>query len=99
MTGTARAILLCGSAASFLAGLTVQARTGQGWGLIVLGVAIAASVLLEGRYRGATRSATGRAGWQRTGKREIDSETGQIVEVWFDPATGDRHYLPAPDQS
>lgn len=102
MTGPARVVILCVSALLVLGGVVALARWGHGWAPIVMGALIAASVLLEGRYRGPAgkapdrgNRAPDRANWQRTGERELDSETGRIVEVWFDPATGQRHYLPA----
>ena len=39
----------------------------------------------------ATRP-TGR-GWQETAERFVDPESGRIVSVWFDPASGQRRYV------
>lgn len=97
MTGSARAIILGVSAVMIIGGLALEAGLGQGWPLMSLGALLAASVLLEGRYRGTVGETAGRSTWQRTGERELDSETGRIVEVWFDPATGERRYLPIRD--
>lgn len=34
-----------------------------------------------------------KAGWQPTGERFVDPETGRLTEVHYDPATGQRHYV------
>lgn len=34
--------------------------------------------------------------WTDTGERFVDPETGALTAVYFDPATGERHYLAAP---
>ena len=33
--------------------------------------------------------------WQATGERFIDPETGKLVDVYFDPHTGERRYVAA----
>ena len=35
--------------------------------------------------------------WTDTGERFVDPETGLMTAVYFDPATGERHYLAHPD--
>jgi hypothetical protein len=32
--------------------------------------------------------------WERTSERFIDDESGQLLEVWVDPLTGERRYEP-----
>lgn len=49
--------------------------------------------LFEVRYRG--RKSAQRGQWQATGERELDYETGTVIEVWFDPVSGERRYVPA----
>lgn len=34
--------------------------------------------------------------WSDTGERFVDPETGLLTAVYFDAATGERHYLAAP---
>jgi hypothetical protein len=41
-------------------------------------------------YRGSER---GGAGWQATQERFLDEESGGLVTVWFNPATGERRYV------
>lgn len=54
---------------------------------------IVVGTLFEARYRG--RKLASRGQWQATGERELDTETGTVIEVWFDPVTGERRYVPA----
>lgn len=73
-------------------GIALGVFADGGWMLAGVGALVIASVLVERRYRGASGEAS--ANWQRTGEREVDSETGEPIEVWFDPLTGKRRYLP-----
>ena len=59
----------------------------------VLAVVSGASIAIDRRYR-ARRKAP-RASWQRTQERFTDPATGQLLEVWYDPQTGERDYRPA----
>jgi hypothetical protein len=77
-----------------IGGLALGLTIGGGWALAVLGVVIVLSVACEGRYRRGRAPADDHERWQRTGEREIDSETGEPTEVWFDPLTGARSYRP-----
>ncbi len=45
------------------------------------------------RYRSA--AGDGGRGWQRTGERFEDPESGQVMEVLFDPSSGQRRYVEA----
>ena len=84
-----------------LGGFLMLAQNGGGVVLIGLGVLLAASVALEGRYQfGRATPNVPAERWVRTGEREIDTETGEPREVWFDPVTGARRYEPmAPDRT
>lgn len=69
--------------------------TGGGIGLLILGALITAGIALEPRY-GRPRDTAPRPGnWQRTGERFVDDESGKLVEVWYNPATGERRYTQA----
>lgn len=94
MTGGARiagyavaALFLMGSAALFAAG------SGGGFGPGIIGLLIVAGIALEPRYRSSSRALSGN--WQPTGERFIDDETGEPVEVWYDPVSGSRDYRSA----
>lgn len=64
-----------------------------GWPLVLMGLLIVAGTLFDRGYR-ARADAVGHGQWQRTGEREVDSATGTITEVWYDPLTGQRRYEP-----
>ena len=67
-----------------------------GAGPILLGAALVLSILFEGRYRrGSGGSAPLGQGWEPTGETFRDEESGQWLRVWFNPARGERRYLPA----
>jgi hypothetical protein len=74
--------------------LTMQA--GGGIGLMLIGALLIASLALEGRYGrpGAPTDVPPHA-WKLTSERFVDDETGQLLEVWIDPLTGERRYEPA----
>jgi hypothetical protein len=59
--------------------------------LALLGVAILVGTFLEGHYR-ARRAG---AGFEKTGERFVDPTTGKVVEVRYDPNTGERAYVDA----
>jgi hypothetical protein len=64
-------------------------------GLVLVGLVIVAGLALEPRYRrSGVWTATGTASWELTGERFVDDETGEFVEVWYDPASGRREYRP-----
>jgi hypothetical protein len=64
----------------------------------VLGVICAGGVLIERwRYRPLTDDHPGQ-GWQATRERFIDPESGRLVTVFFNPATGERRYVAQEDR-
>ncbi len=66
------------------------------WALMVFGPVL---IWLLFRGRGYKRHLLNRPpgpNWQRTTERSVDPTTGELMEVWFDPATGDRAYIRAP---
>lgn len=96
MSGAARTAVLVIGGAAMLGGLALGMLEPGGFWLAVVGAVVMASVVFEGRYRTGDRlgKAGASAGWQETGEREIDSETGEPMAVWFNPASGARRYLP-----
>jgi hypothetical protein len=76
--------------------LSVMAN-GAGIPLLIVGVLIVVTVFFEPRYGrpGAPTSVPNHA-WELTSERFIDDETGQALEVWVDPLTGERRYEPIP---
>jgi hypothetical protein len=60
--------------------------------LVVGGALLAGSIVLERRgYRPRVDQARGR--WQRTGERFVDPSSGRLVEVRYNPDTGEREYV------
>ena len=66
-----------------------------GIGPILLGAALLLSGLFQARYRplSAKRGLEG-DGWEQTSETFRDEESGVWVRVWFNPASGERRYLP-----
>jgi hypothetical protein len=72
------------------AGLCLFGSRGVGLYLLVLGaIALLGTLFERWRYRTSERRD---AQWQRTGERFEDPTTGRPVEVFFDPASGERRY-------
>ena len=62
--------------------------------LLVGGALLAGSIVLERRgYRPRVDRAQGR--WQRTGERFVDPSSGRLMEVRYNPDTGERDYVDA----
>lgn len=60
--------------------------------LIVCGVVLVVALLFERRgYH--PRVDRARGAWQATGERFIDPTSGHLIEVRFDPTTGQRDYV------
>ena len=49
----------------------------------------------NGGYKRVPLDAPPGPGWQRTEERFVDPSTGEKLEVWFDPASGERAYVRA----
>jgi hypothetical protein len=61
---------------------------------LAAGVLLLLGTLFEGRYRPRVRSSTD--GWEPTGERFIDPGTGKLVDVVYNPKTGEREYKDIP---
>ena len=61
----------------------------SGLPLVIAGSLVIVSLVFEGRYRAANSTA---GPWQPTGEKFIDPGTGKLVEVDYDPQTGERRY-------
>jgi hypothetical protein len=91
MTRNGRFLALLLGALAVAGGLFGLATTGWGWPAVIFGALVLIGTLFDLGYHGL-REAPDHARWQPTGERELDTATGEIVEVWFDPVTGERSY-------
>lgn len=62
----------------------------------VFGALVLIGTFFEGRYRGRR---AGGSGWQDTSERFVDPTSGKLIEVRYNPRTGERAYVDAPNQS
>ena len=59
----------------------------------IVGIVIVGAVLIERwRYRAVETGRPG-PGWQQTGERFVDPETGRLVTVFYREDTGERRYV------
>ena len=58
----------------------------------IWGCMIAAAVLVERWRYNKARSATDGNGWQKTEERFVDPESGQTMQVLYNPRSGERRY-------
>lgn len=89
--------LLLGFALLVLAGGALALATGSAQGLptLLLGALLAVGILFERRrYKPAQKNAKGQA----TGERFVDPVSGELLEVYYDPASGERSYVKAEDK-
>ena len=91
--GRIAALVLAGLAAA--GGVLVQVGSSDsgGFPLFLLAALILLGTMFDAGYLARRRSTRG--AWQLTAEREVDHQTGQILEVWYDPISGERRYLPS----
>jgi len=88
-----RTLLLVFAGVLALVGATLVLRGLLGAGAYALGFAglIVLGTVFEGRYRSS--HARPGADWKPTDERFEDPQTGQTVQVFYDPASGERRYV------
>jgi hypothetical protein len=91
MSGDWRPWALTASIVVALCGLAVW-WSGGGPVLLAIGLVMLVTSLLERTYGNLVRRPHGRD-WRPTEEKFVDPETGRLVTVWFDPATGGRRYV------
>jgi hypothetical protein len=75
----------------FVCGLVLWADGGT-LILAFFGAVIAVTAAVERSY-GNLRSRPSGGRWRATDERFVDPESGRLVTVWLDPATGERRYV------
>lgn len=93
-----RALLLAGGLLLALVGLLLLPRQpSAGLPPLVFGLLLVVGTWFERwRYKGMQRPAETRG--EPTGERFIDPETGGLVEVYYDSASGERSYVKVADR-
>jgi hypothetical protein len=89
-----RAIVLLIALAEMATGgrFVLEGLRAAGFYLLAMGTVILAAILFERwRYRAASTRAP--PGWQRTDERFEDPQSGETLTVYYDPASGERHYV------
>jgi hypothetical protein len=96
MSANARTFILALGALLLFGGTLLTVLTGGGGiGMMIVGALVMLSVAIERRYgRPGTPPRLEHSDWQLTNEKFVDHETGQPLEVWMDPLTGERRYEP-----
>lgn len=77
--------------------LMVFAQPANAFPLLVFGGLLTLSAVFE-RWRYKQPKSAAAARGAATGERFIDPETGALMEVWYDPASGERSYVKVADK-
>lgn len=78
--------------------LCVMHIPAPGLHLVVWGILMLVAVLFE-RWRYHGLAASPPSGWEKTGERFEDPETGRVMDVMFHPASGARRYVDSADST
>ncbi len=65
---------------------------GSGPVLLIFGAVVVVAGLLEPVY-GRAIGHPPAGNWLQTDEKFVDPESGKLVTVWYDPATGERRYV------
>ena len=98
MSGARGCIVLFGAVMIVLgiAGFVIGSAQAAGFPaipILIFGCLVVATALVEPVYGKLTTRPRLSEGWRPTGEKFIDPASDKPVEVWFDPATGERRYV------
>ena len=86
-------LLACAGLALLLHGIRAPGwQMLAGWQMLSGGLIVLVGTVYE-RWRYRHRDERPDRSWEATGERFIDPSTGDPVEVFFDPRTGERRYV------
>ena len=86
-------VIAIGAAATICGGFALLMGVAPGLVAICWGSVIVLSIVYERVvYKPIEPSSPG-PGWTKTTERFIDEDTGQVVTVWLEAATGERKYV------
>jgi len=86
-----RGVVLVCTLLVFAASLVLFAR-GEDSGPVAVWSGIVVLAVLFERWRYNARHDPVDAGWVRTDERFVDPESGETLQVWYDPRSGERRY-------
>ena len=89
-----RAIVLALGGIAIAAGALLIGMGARAAGINLIGIGaviVLGTVFERWRYRNSAPPAGAR--WERTGERFVDPASGDTMEVYYDPASGERRYL------
>ena len=64
------------------------------WPMAFWGLMLVLAIVFE-RWRYSPRDELSTGEWQETEERFVDSESGRLMQVFYQPTTGERQYVPA----
>ena len=68
----------------------------EAWPMLAMAALLVLGTVYERfHYRGGEDPSPRGGNWQATSERFRDEASGQLVTVWFNPATGERRYVEA----
>jgi hypothetical protein len=70
---------------------------GDSWPLVLMLAGLCALLAYERHHYGRAQEAPLDGGWRETEEQFVDDATGELVRVWFKPATGERRYVAVRD--
>ena len=87
-----RNLLLAAAGIGFIAALAGTFSVPDSWPVALMSLLVLFGIAVERFHYHGSPDSRANADWRTTGERFRDPESGQIVEVDYDPETGKRRY-------